>query len=108
MPDDYEVELSETAEKTYSRLYEEAQNCVEAGDDSNAKVKLFRMVDELVTKIIPHNPLDPSRALSGRLWNIFRVKKGWLRICYVASSAARKIAILYISESPRKAGEMVS
>jgi len=76
------------------------------GDESNAKVKLFNMVDEAVTTIIPHDPLNPNRSLSGRLSNIFRVKKGRIRICYIASSKHRKIIILYISEKPRKAGDV--
>lgn len=44
--------------------------------------------------------------MSGHLSNIFRVKKGRIRICYLASSKHRKIVILYISEKPRKAGDV--
>jgi len=103
---EFEVELTETAERVYRKLYEDAQKCLDVGDDSNAKVKLFNMVDEAVTRIIPHDPLSPNRSLSGHLSNIFRVKKGRTRICYVASSKHRKIVVLYISESPRKAGDV--
>ena len=101
---EFEVELTETAERVYRKLYEDAQVCL--GADSNAKVKLFNMVDEAVTRIIPHDPLNPTKSLSGHLSNIFRIKKGRTRICYVASSKHRKIVILYISESPRKAGDV--
>lgn len=100
----YEVELTETAEKAYRKFFQEARACLNVGDESNAKVKLFNMVDEAVTTIIPHDPLNPNRSLSGHLSNIFRVKKGRIRICYIASSKHRKIIILYISEKPRKAG----
>ena len=103
---EFEVELTESAERVYRKLYEDAQECLDVGDDSNAKVKLFNMVDEAVTRIIPHDPSNPNRSLSGRLSNIFRIKKGRTRICYVASSKHRKIVILYISESPRKAGDV--
>lgn len=102
----FEVELTETAERVYRKLFDDAQERLGVGDESNSKVKLFHMVDEALTKIIPHDPLSPSRALSGHLSNIFRVKKGRIRICYVASSKHRKIIVLYISEKPRKAGDV--
>jgi len=102
----FEVELTATAERVYRKLYADAQACLDAGDESSAKVKLFNVVDEAVTRIIPHEPLNPNRALSGHLSNIFRVKKGGIRICYLASSKHRKIVILYISEKPRKAGDV--
>ena len=86
-------------------MHDEARACIDAGDESNAKVKLFRMLDEAIDKIIPHDPFNPDRALSGPLSNVFRVKKGKLRICYIASSEHRQILILYISETLRKAGD---
>lgn len=99
-------ELTLTAERAYRKLYEDAEECAKAGDTSNSKITLFNMVDEAITKLIPHNPLDPARALSGPLSNIFRISKGRIRICYIASSAERRIIILYISESLRKAGDV--
>jgi mRNA-degrading endonuclease RelE of RelBE toxin-antitoxin system len=102
----YGVELTATAEKTFSRLYQEAQECIDAGDGSNSKVTLFRMVEEIVTKIIPHDPFSTSRALSGKLSKFFRIKKGRIRVCYTGSSEQRKIIILYISETPRKEGDV--
>jgi len=105
MSKDYEVELTASAEATFKRLYDEAQECMDAGDEHNSKVTLFRMVEEIVTKIVPHDPFSPSRALSGKLSNFFRIKKGRLRVCYVGSSKQNKIIILYISETPRKEGD---
>ena len=102
----YEVELTARAEARLRRIHEDCQKCLDAGDDSNAKVKLFRMVEEMLTKIIPHDPFNPSRALSGRLSNFFRIKKGRIRVCYIGSSEHKKIMILYISETPRKEGDV--
>jgi mRNA-degrading endonuclease RelE of RelBE toxin-antitoxin system len=78
---------------------------MDSGDTSNAKVKLLRAVDDAIDNIIPHDPFSLGNALSGSLSNIFRAKKGRMRIYYAASSKDRRIVILYISESLRKAGD---
>jgi len=101
----YKVELTPTAQKTYEEIHNEAHTCITAGDQSNSKVTTLRMVDDAIDNIIPHDPLRPSNALSGPLSNIFRVKKGRLRIYYAASSKEKKIVILYISQTLRKAGD---
>jgi mRNA-degrading endonuclease RelE of RelBE toxin-antitoxin system len=106
MAEPYEVELTATAEEIYSRIFNEAQECIKAGDRSNSKVVLLKQVDEVIDKIIPHDPVNPQRGLRGPLSNIFRISKGRMRICYVASSKERKIVILYISDTPRKAGDV--
>ena len=105
MPDRYSVELSETAQKVYGRMFEEAHACIEAGNETNSKVTRFRMVDEALDKIIPHDPFARDRALAGPLSGIFRVKKGRIRICYIASSENQKIIVLYISDTLRKSGD---
>ena len=107
MAQKYTIELTATAEKTYRRLYQEAEACREEGDSSNQKITTFNMVDEAIEKIIPSNPFARERALNGPLSNIFRVQKGRFRIFYVASSSQRRIVILYISETLRKAGSVV-
>jgi mRNA-degrading endonuclease RelE of RelBE toxin-antitoxin system len=101
----YRVELTATAERVYRRIFDDANACLAAGDESNSKVKQFRMVDEMLDKVIPHDPFAPERALSGPLSGIVRVKKARLRICYAASSKQRTIVVLYISDTPRKAGD---
>ena len=101
---DYEICLAKQAEQVYARACREAEQCIEAGDTTNAKLTRFRMLGEVIEKIIPHDPFHPRRALSGQLSNIFRVKKGRLRICYLGSSSSKTIIILYISETLRKAG----
>lgn len=102
----YRVELTPTAQKAYEEIHADAQACIEAGDGSNAKVVTLRMVDDAIDNIIPHDPLAVRNALSGPLSNLFRVKKGRLRLYYAASSADRKIVILFISQTLRKAGDV--
>jgi mRNA-degrading endonuclease RelE of RelBE toxin-antitoxin system len=102
----YRVELTPTAQKAYEEIHAEAQACIVAGDTSNAKVTMLRMVDDAIDNIIPHEPFAVQKALSGPLSNIFRVKKGRLRIYYAASSKEAKIVILFISQTLRKAGDI--
>jgi mRNA-degrading endonuclease RelE of RelBE toxin-antitoxin system len=104
MPD-YNVVLTPTAETIYRKIHADAEACSNSGDTSNAKVKLLRAVDDAIDNVIPHDPFSLGNALSGSLSNIFRVKKGRLRIYYAASSKDHRIVILYISESLRKAGD---
>ena len=101
----YVVDLTKTARVTYERIYQDAQGCIHKGDRTNSKVTLLNMVDEAIDKLIPHDPFNPERALQGPLSNIFRVSKARLRICYVGSSKSGKLVVLYISETPRKAGD---
>jgi mRNA-degrading endonuclease RelE of RelBE toxin-antitoxin system len=104
MPD-YSVVLTPTAERIYRKIHADAEACIDSGDTSNAKVKLLRAVDDAIDNVIPHDPLSVGNALSGSLSNIFRVKKGRMRVYYAASSKEHRIVILYISESLRKAGD---
>ena len=101
----YQVRLTETAERVYVRVMEEGEDCIEAGDVTNAKVKRYRLLDEILEKIIPHEPFSKERALSGPLSNIFRIKKGRMRVCYIGSSAKHEIVVLYISDTLRKEGD---
>jgi mRNA-degrading endonuclease RelE of RelBE toxin-antitoxin system len=102
----YQVELTPTAQKIYEEMYADAQACVAAGNTPNAKVTVLHMVDDAIDNIIPHDPFCTTNSLSGPLANIFRVKKGRLRIYYAASSKEKKIVILYISQTLRKAGDI--
>jgi mRNA-degrading endonuclease RelE of RelBE toxin-antitoxin system len=102
----YKVELTPTAQKSYEQIHADAQACIAAGDTSNAKVTNLRMVDDAIDNIIPHEPFALRNALSGPLSNIFRVKKGRLRIYYAASSKDERIVILFISQTLRKAGDI--
>ena len=37
---------------------------------------------------------------------IYRVKKGRIRICYIGRSDQKRIIVLYISDTPRKEGDV--
>jgi len=102
---EYTIELTDIAEAVYNRLCEDAQACLGRGDETNSKVKQLRIVDDVLDRIIPHDPFAPERGLSGSLSGIYRIKKGRLRICYVGNSKTRKITVLYISATPRKEGD---
>jgi mRNA-degrading endonuclease RelE of RelBE toxin-antitoxin system len=99
------VQLTETAEAVYRRIYGQAQERIRAGDTTHPKVKLLRIVDDCLNNIIPQDPFNPKRALRGPLSNIFRVKKGRLRICYTGSSEKILVVVLYIAETLRKEGD---
>jgi mRNA-degrading endonuclease RelE of RelBE toxin-antitoxin system len=102
----YDVELTVTAEETYARISMDAQECIKVGDLANSKVILLKQVDEVIDTLIPHDPFNPQRALRGPLSNIYSVSKGRMRVCYVGSPQHRKIAVLYFTETPRKAGNI--
>ena len=102
----YEVELAEPAETIYKDLHFRAAEAEAKGDPSNSICTTFRMVQEAIKKIIPADPINRKHALSGSLSNIFRLHKGRLRICWIASSELRKVYILFISETLRKQGDI--
>src|SRR5262249_17032526 len=67
-----------------------------------AVTPVFLVVVQFETAPLPNHPLNKVYALSGDLSNIFRVKKGGYRICWIASSKLRRICILYIPSKVRK------
>jgi mRNA-degrading endonuclease RelE of RelBE toxin-antitoxin system len=104
-PIPYKVELTATAEAVYVDLFEKSKVAERLGHPESSHCATFRMVQEAVKKIIPHDPLNKSHALRGNLSNLFRLRKGRLRIMWVASSAQRRVCILFISETMRKDGD---
>ena len=101
----FKVRLSNTAEDSYRQLVKQANPHIERGESEHPHVKALRLVDECLDKIIPHDPFSKDRALTGAFSNVFRVKKGRVRICYIGSSKAYEIVVLYISDTLRKAGD---
>jgi hypothetical protein len=75
------------------------------GDMNSAHHTPLRMVNEVLDVVIPHDPINRRHALSGFLSNIFRYSKGRMRICWIASSEKRQVTVLFISDTPRKAGD---
>ena len=102
----YEVDMTASAEAVYTDLYTRAQTAEAGGDHTNAICTTFRMVDEALEKIIPRDPINKRYALRDELSNIYRLKKGRLRICWIANSKMRRALILFISETQRKEGDV--
>lgn len=101
----YEVDMSASAEAVYVDLYKRAHVAEANGDPTNAVCTTFRMVEEAIERIIPRDPHNKKHALRDDFSNIFRLQKGRLRICWIASSKMRRVCILFISETQRKEGD---
>jgi mRNA-degrading endonuclease RelE of RelBE toxin-antitoxin system len=102
----YTVEMTASAEAVYVDLFRKARAAESAGRAESAHATTFHMVQEAVKTIIPSDPLNKRYALRGRLSNIFRLRKGRLRICWIASSQTRRICILFIAQTLRKDGDV--
>ena len=101
----YVVDMTATAEAVYKDMFRKSRDAERRGDYANAHCTTFNMVREAIKKIIPADPLGRKYALRGDLSNIFRLRKGRMRICWIASSKLRRVCILFISESLRKEGD---
>jgi mRNA-degrading endonuclease RelE of RelBE toxin-antitoxin system len=101
----YDVEFSETAFSVYQDLHQKMRDAEARGQTASAHHTRFRMVEEVIKKHIPHDPLNKKYGLSGPLSQYFRIKKGRHRICWAASSQNRVVCILFISETLRKDGD---
>src|ERR1035438_95544 len=97
--------MTATAERVYVDLYRKCKTAENLGHPESIHCKVFRIVEEAVKKIIPHDPLNKTHALRGNLSNIFRLRKRRMRIMWIASSAKRRVCILFISETVRKQGD---
>lgn len=102
----YEVDMAATAEAVYVRLAHAARKAEAAGNYASAHCTAFNMVREAIKTTIPGDPLNRKYALRGDLSNIFRLKKGRMRICWIASSKIQRVCILFISENLRKEGDV--
>ena len=102
---EYEIHLSDSAAVSYERYARQALEAELRGEPTNAHCTTLRQIDEAIEKIIPSDPFNKKYALVGDLKTIYRLHKGRLRICWVGSSRQRRIYILFISETLRKAGD---
>jgi mRNA-degrading endonuclease RelE of RelBE toxin-antitoxin system len=102
----YEVLLTATAEAAYSKYFEAAQRAISRGDLTNAHCTTLRQIDDALENMIPHDPLNARYALAGDLRPIFRLRKGRLRICWIGSADQRRVYVLFIAETLRKAGDV--
>lgn len=101
----YEIEMTPSAKAVYVQLYQNMKKAEAKGEQSSSHHTIFRMVEDAVKYIIPRDPIKRMHGLSGPLSNLFRLKKGRHRICWAASSATRRVCILFISETLRKEGD---
>jgi mRNA-degrading endonuclease RelE of RelBE toxin-antitoxin system len=101
----YEVDMTASAEAVYTDLYRKAKEAERQGNYSSTHITTFEMIKDAVKRIIPNDPINKKHALRGDLSNLFRLRKGRLRICWIASSKMRTVCILFISESLRKDGD---
>ena len=101
----YTIDMTASAEGVYKDLYRKYKAAQSLGHAESVHCTTFHMVEEAVKKIIPHDPINTRYALRGDLSNIFRLRKGRIRIMWIASSTIRRVCILFISETLRKEGD---
>ena len=101
----WEIRLAEPAEAVYEELVRLAGEAVDRKDFTSSHCTTLRMVDEVLDRVIPHNPIDRRNALAGALSNIYRFRKGRMRIYWIASSERGQVVVLFISDTPRKEGD---
>lgn len=101
----YEVDITKSAEEIYAELRRKSLEAEAAGDYGNMHCTTFAMVQDVIKRVIPNDPLNKKYALRGQLSNLFRIRKGRMRICWIASSRLRRVCILFISETLRKEGD---
>ena len=102
----YAIDMTGSAEMVYVELGRKSKEAQRRGDYTSAHCTIFHMVRSAIRETIPSDPINRTHALSGDLSNIYRIKKGRYRICWIASSKLRRICILYISETLRKEGDV--
>lgn len=100
----YTVQLTESAERVYRSLHDRVNAVNDRDEVSSSHHTALRMVDEALDTI-QRDPLNKKYALTGVLKNTFRIKKGRMRICWIASSEHRTAVVLFISETLRKEGD---
>jgi mRNA-degrading endonuclease RelE of RelBE toxin-antitoxin system len=101
----YDVDMTASAEAVYKNLYHPVKAAEGRGDYNSAHITRFDMVKDAVKRVIPGDPINKKHALRGELSNLFRLKKGRMRICWIASSKIRRVCIMFISETLRKEGD---
>ncbi len=100
-----DIDMTASAEAVYSDLARKAREAEKSGNYASAHCTTFNMVRDAITRVIANDPHNRKYALRGSLSNIFRVKKGRLRICWISSSKLNRVCILFIAETLRKEGD---
>src|ERR1700731_1317827 len=87
-PPRYEVRLTQSAEQAYAKYYNLAGEAKRRGDVVSSHYTTLNMIDDVIDKVIPHDPFNKRYALTRGLSRIFRMQKGRLRICWTGSSSS--------------------
>lgn len=101
----YDIDMTATAEAVYKELGRNARQAEQKGEYTSNHITTFEMVRDVIKRIIPTDPTNRKYGLRGELSNIFRIRKGRMRICWIASSKLHRVLILFISETLRKEGD---
>lgn len=105
-PAPYKVSLTEPAERMYRELRRRSLEAEARGDHSNQHCTSFRMVDEAIRTLIPADPTNRKYALHKPLDELFRIAKGRTRIAWAVDTEHREVLIVFISDEPRKEGDV--
>ena|SRR3990167_2067238 len=97
--------MTAQAKAVYLEMRQRCIDAVAKNDPTNNHCTMFRMVDDAIRRLIPSDPLSKNYALSEPLANMFRIRKGRLRIVWIADSESRELLIVFISNTPRKEGD---
>jgi hypothetical protein len=100
----YIVELTTTAERTYTRLQCLAEHHLAQGDTGNSHVAIFKKLEHILEHAIPQNPFGRERALSGSLAHVFRVTDDPIGVYYCGSINQPKISVIHIADTALKSG----
>ena len=68
----YSVDMTSSAEMAYKELHRKAKEAEKAGDYGNIYCTTFRMVQDVIKRVIPGDPLNKKYALRDQLSNIFQ------------------------------------
>ena len=98
----YIVVLGIGSEQTYMRLQHLAEFQLSHGETANYHVALFRKLEDLLERVLPQDPFNRERALSGPLANVFRVTDEPIRVYYCGAPNEAKITVIRIADTPLK------
>lgn len=95
----YQIELSPSARESYLQLLEKAQEQLEAGQSKHPVVKALSAVENALDTTLPNNPHDPSKALAGRLKDIYKLPLGMVSMSYAIFEGEQEVVVLTIAET---------
>lgn len=95
----FAVELSETAEATLTKLFDEALQCRDIGKKSNPAVTVFKVVNRALISLL-HCPCDEKRALAGRFFhNVYVINLDSICVYYQIDLELQTVFVVSIEVS---------